>query len=411
MSSLITIEPSSVVGDASSRVTSSSKHSRRPVDEHVEYDYVQFLTETAAKLKFQDPAQFELVNKSIINLLNCMIDPNTSKTSTSSSAIPKDLREMEKARIDCLELYYETAFELFRRWLVLNATKTEEKRAKSELTKQEIQKTCEEWNDKIKAIRRRDNDIQLLEAKCQDLFRKTQFHKRQNESMLVAMERFLCEHPETIVEGNDLNLARDMFNNHALSTASLISNFRQRNLKIKNYEMSPCAQAMKEHDEETIKKELRKREMMRKKLYEKEICAFRGTARPETVATLEVAKTLYLKLMEAENTSTKILQWKLEHMVDETCQQKHYENRFRFNQFCENLHASSLETLRAKIDRLKIIYERHWHEMMLDKNIYVETTELDSDTLHSVDDIFLARKRILRNKFLMKTQGLLAERT
>ena len=57
-------------------------------------------------------------------------------------------------------------------------------------------------------------------------------------------------------------------------TSQLISSFRNRNDKTKNLKLDECAKIMREHDEQMIKRQLQKREMMRKQLYKEEICVF-----------------------------------------------------------------------------------------------------------------------------------------
>lgn len=366
-----------------------------------------FFLDSASKLRFHD-TMLPSTLQSLMKIADCAID-STPPESVDVSVLSQGMKDMQDAELDCYQLYSETAFELFKRWMHLNYRNVLHKRKQVEEKKEAIRSSCRTWEQKVKRLSKRDHVLQRLEERCAALFRsgqhneeESQFHRMPGESLLQSLERYIVELPECTATSEQLQLARDIFMNHSMATSTLIRNTRQRNDTVQQFADSECKKAMREHDVKLIQRELHKRELMRKKLYSQELGVFTSRKSSARSALLREAQKLYAELLEHSAASSQILQWKLKTLVDSSCEEKLFECQHEFEQFSKNLHKSSLEKLRQKLDKLAMVYEKHMREMNLDRNIYIESSDTSPKESAAFSKSLLQRRRVARNDVLRR---------
>ena len=96
-------------------------------------------------------------------------------------------------------------------------------------------------------------------------------------------------------------------------------------------------------------------------------------------------------------------------MVKETCEQNIYEIEERFRVFVKNLKTNTLALLRKKIEKLTIIYDRHWHEMMLDRQLFVDEEKIDYNELEKLNEFYESKKATIINTIIMRVQSTLSK--
>ena len=204
--SLITVEPENICSKRVQRKNGSSNYQLPP---RQQLNLVQVLLESAAKLDFQQLNQLSITTKTVRKLLESMLDISKAKKNVGKLNLQPTSRDgIEQTRMSSA-LLRNGSF-TFNEYFNLNFEKSAEKRHTKDADIKDVEKTCQEWMQKVDQVNYKNKELVQLEEDCIEFLRQQNFSMDDDESLVSCLERYLCQPSDNRAEPAKLEISLEM---------------------------------------------------------------------------------------------------------------------------------------------------------------------------------------------------------
>ena len=93
----------------------------------------------------------------------------------------------------------------------MNFEKSAEKRHTKDADIKDVEKTCQEWMQKVDQVNYKNKELVQLEEDCIEFLRKQNFSMESDETLLSCLERYLCQPSDNRAEPAKLESVRNAF--------------------------------------------------------------------------------------------------------------------------------------------------------------------------------------------------------